>query len=232
MFIIEIKHPRWRFWLCSIWGGFTAMGGRVDPHRASFPQEIWDFSSLQPLPLLQVDGKSHSTRTDPTNLEYFIVQTVHGNQEHQNGQNFSAHGNSPSSSSLPWVLSSSLPPHFPSVICGLMLNLQQRREPKAKIPAGAAGPLQTWAENSIGKITGLEQRILKAQISGLIPFVAAKAEITSLLKLFSLYCVNITPSRTELSGVCVRKKKKIKTFPGVPLDFFFFWCRWSSFMSC
>lgn len=98
---------------------------------------------------------------------------------------------------IPPSLSSEFIPPTTLSICGLMLGLLQRKEPKAQIPAGVAGPLQTWVKNSMGKITGVEQRTLKTQISGLILFMAAKAEIKSLLKLFSLYCVNVRPSRTE-----------------------------------
>lgn len=64
---------------------------------------------------------------------------------------------------LPWVLSSSLPPHFPFIICGLMLNLFQRKEPKAKFQQvqqvhykyGLRIPLEREQE----------QRFLKTQIS-------------------------------------------------------------------
>lgn len=55
--------------------------------------------------------------------------------------------------------------------------------------------------------------------------MAAKTEITSLLKLFSLHCVNITASRTELHG-----EKKI--FPGLPLDLFFFSDQALSLLAC
>lgn len=163
----------------------------MDPRRVSFPQEIRGFFPLcSHCPFCRwVERAIARGQTQQTwNISLYKLSVATGDT-----------GMDKTSQCVEMLLplSASLPPHFPSVICGLMLNLLQRKEPKAKIPAGAAGPSQTWAENSIGKVTGLERRFLKTQTSGLIPFMAAKTEITSLLKPFSLYCVNITLSRTE-----------------------------------
>lgn len=102
------------------------MGGMVVSVKVSFPQArhtaavLQPFCSPQPLFLLHMDGTSRFTKTAPTNLEYFIIQTVHGKCKHCYVRKCSAHENILYSIFLSYVLNS--PPPTMLSICHMWLS--------------------------------------------------------------------------------------------------------------
>lgn len=152
--------PIWELWSIKMGhydtqGHSIPMGGMVLSGRISSPQAhciekiLQSLCSPQSLFFLHMRGTSCSTKTAWTNLEYFIIQTVHNKYKHYYIWKHLVHESTPYPLSLSYVPNYLLP-SFPSAIHSSVHNLlQKEKERRAKISPDIAGPLKICANDFI-----------------------------------------------------------------------------------